>query len=196
VVAVVVLASGCGGRGASTRPAADPAVLPIPLGQGSRYRPPSLGVEAARAAPIGGARCQASAARRFGVHLELFAHRRVVRVPAGIGVAPPRQSRGAYVRGGRCRYPLSTTEPTGLIEVAAGARLSLGHFFAIWGQPLSTRRLAGFRAGARQRVAAFVDGERWRGPLGAIPLRRHAQIVLQVGGHVPPHRRYLFPPGR
>jgi hypothetical protein len=26
-----------------------------------------------------------------------------------------------------------------------------------------------------------------------IPLARHAEIVLEVGGYVPPHRAFLFP---
>jgi hypothetical protein len=44
-------------------------------------------------------------------------------------------------------------------------------------------------------VHAFVDGLPWTGDPRTIPLRRHAQIVLEVGGHVPPHVRYGFPKG-
>jgi hypothetical protein len=44
-------------------------------------------------------------------------------------------------------------------------------------------------------VAAFVDGERWRGGVSAIPLRRHTAIVLEVNGYFPPTRKYEFPPG-
>ena len=29
----------------------------------------------------------------------------------------------------------------------------------------------------------------------AIPLRRHAVIVLEIGPYVPPDDRYAFPPG-
>jgi hypothetical protein len=29
-----------------------------------------------------------------------------------------------------------------------------------------------------------------------MPLARHDQIVLEVGGYVPPHARYLFPVGQ
>jgi len=28
-----------------------------------------------------------------------------------------------------------------------------------------------------------------------VPLTRHAEIVLEVGPHVPPHSSYMFPPG-
>ena len=136
-------------------------------------------------------RCARGESRRFGAHLELFASRRVVIVASGIGVAPPRVREGAYVREGRCSYPLRTREPTGVIEVAAGGgSYTLGDLFALWGQPLGPNRLAGFRG----PVAAYVAGRRRPGDPRAIPLARHAQIVLEVGGHVPPHARYRFPP--
>jgi hypothetical protein len=50
----------------------------------------------------------------------------------------------------------------------------VGAVFRSWGQPLSATRLASFRA---------------------VPLTRHAEIVLEVGPHVPPHSSYAFPPG-
>jgi hypothetical protein len=49
-------------------------------------------------------------------------------------------------------------------------------------------------ASFRGPVTAFVAGERVAGDPAAIPLRDGAQIVLQVGGFVPPHRTFLFPP--
>ncbi|HSO98754.1 MAG TPA: hypothetical protein VLP43_07365 [Solirubrobacteraceae bacterium] len=68
--------------------------------------------------------------------------------------------------------------------------LHLGGLFALWGQPLGPRRLAGFDG----PVAAYVGARRWQGDPAGIPLDPHAQIVLESGGYVPPHPRYLFPP--
>ena len=137
-------------------------------------------------------RCARAMRSRYGVHLELFAAGRVVLVAPGIGVAPPRTRTGAYVRGGRCSYPVRTREPTGVVEVEAHATpRTLGQLFAVWGQPARAHRMAGFRG----RVRAYVAGRRWPRAPGAIPLRRHAQIVLEVGGYVRPHRTYRFPPG-
>src|SRR4051812_49883886 len=103
-------------------------------------------------------RCHRNERRRFGVHIELFAARRVMLVAPGVGVAPPRVRDGAYVRGGRCSYPLRTREPTGVVEVeATGRPKTLGDMFAVWGQPLSRRRMAGFRGQAR----ALVGGRPW-----------------------------------
>ena len=68
---------------------------PVPIGVGAAYRP-APAVLTGR--PVGGLRC-ANGGARFGVHLELFARRRVVIVPAGIGLAHG------------CTYPARTREP-------------------------------------------------------------------------------------
>ncbi len=121
----------------------------------------------------------------------------MVIVPAGIGVSGPLRRDGARVVGGRCVYPLSTSEPTGVIEVRgrAGAATTptVGELFAVWRQPLDAHRLAGFRSGPP--VAAYVGGRRWRGDPRAVPLTPHAQIVIEVGPHVEPHPAYRFAPG-
>ena len=75
------------------------------------------------------------------------------------------------------------------------AELTLGTLFSSWGEPLSRTRLASFTAAARTGVAVFVDGRPWQGAPAAVPLARHAEIVLEVGPHVPPHSSYTFPPG-
>jgi hypothetical protein len=169
-----------------------PSLVPTPIGVGALYRlaPAPARVLAGRA--TAGLRCGPDG-RRFGVHVELFANRRAVVVPAGIGVARPHTTvRGRVVPGG-CSYPLRTLAPTGVVEVSRGARLTLADVFRLWGQPLARYRLAGFRSASA--LLAFVDGRRWRGDPARIPLRRHAQIVLELGGWVPPHPRFLFPKG-
>ena len=171
---------------------------PVPAGRSAAYRLPAVSPAVARRAAISGLRCTNVTGVSYGIHLELYAHRLVLPVPAGIGVAPPQRRAGAYVRSGACTYPLRTSEPTGVVIVGraavSGARPgvpSLGTLFAVWGQPLSSSRLAGFRG----TVRAFVQGRLWRDPPARIPLTRHAEIVLEVGGAVPPHPAYLFPAG-
>jgi hypothetical protein len=100
---------------------------------------------------------------------------------------------GAYVRGGHCFYPVRTTDPTGIIHFSPHKELRLHDFFTVWGQPLGSTRLATFRARKGDRVRAYLAGRRWRGDLASIPLRRHAQIVVEIGGYLPPHRSFLFP---
>jgi hypothetical protein len=166
--------------------------IPTPIGAAPRYHPPAAPGRVLRGEPVGGLRCGADGPR-FGVHMELFAHGRVVVVPAGIGVAAPRRRIGAFVRPRGCSYALRTLGPTGVVGVRRAPRLTLARLFALWGQPLSPTRLAGFSTRRDAPVRAYVAGRRWRGRLGAIPLRRHTQIVLELGRFVPPHRSFRFP---
>ncbi|HVV59509.1 MAG TPA: hypothetical protein VHC45_14205 [Gaiellaceae bacterium] len=146
--------------------AAPPPVYPWPIGVGPRYHPTANRPEAAlRCGPLG---------TRYRVHLELFADRRVVVVPAGIG---------------GCDAPLRTTAPTGVVEVSG--RRTLGDLFAVWGRRLGRNGFLTFRG----RVAAFVNGRRATGDPRRIALRPRDEIVLEVGGYVAPHRDYLFPRG-
>jgi hypothetical protein len=118
--------------------------------------------------------------RTFRVHIELFADRKVIIVPPGIGVAKS-----------GCHYPLRTTTPTGVVDVCGTGRRTLADLFRIWGRHLSGSRLLSFR----RTVAVFVDGRRWRGKPGDVPLRRHGQIVIEAGASLAPHATYLFPKG-
>ncbi len=145
-----------------------PPVHPWPIGVGAGYHPTANRPAATLACgPLG---------TRYRVHLELFASRQVVIVPAGIG---------------GCSAPLRTTAPTGVVEVARRARRTLGDVFAVWGRKLGLDGFLTFRG----RVSAFVDGRRWTGDPRRIVLRPQAEIVLEVGGYVAPHRDYLFPRG-
>jgi hypothetical protein len=182
-------------RAVVRRPRAQRHALPrpVPAGRGRAFRLPPRGPGATRGATIAGVPCRTRVGRRVEAHLELFARGRVVPIPAGIGIAPPLRRRGAYVREGRCSYPVRTIEPTGLLELRADARLTLGELFAIWGQPLSRTRLAGFRGSATRPLRAYVEGVRWLRDPRTIRLRRHAVIVLELGPYVRPHARYVFP---
>jgi len=173
-----------------------PDYLPLTIGAGPRYRPAATSARVRAAAPIDGQSCSKRAGDRFGAHLEAFAHQHVVAIPAGIGVSPPLTlGSDARVLGGRCFYPATTTDPTGVIDVRRGARVTLGELFDIWGQALGRRVIARFRAPAGSVVVAYVDGHRFTGDPRAILLVRHERIVLEVASRVPPHRVYLFPKG-
>jgi hypothetical protein len=121
--------------------------------------------------------CTAPGGRTARVHLELFANRRVAIVPPRVGI-----------RSVRCRGRLWTSDPTGVVRFRPPARL--GELFAVWGESLTPMRLLGFRG----HVSLFVNGVRRRGDPRTLRLRDGAEIVLEVGGFVPPHRFYVFPP--
>ena len=145
-------------------------------GIGTARRLPSLGERARHGRAIGELRCAAVRRPVTAAHVELFARGHVVILPAGLGVAPPRRRAGAYVTGGRCRYPIWTTEPTGLVRLAR-RDLTLGDLFRVLGQPLSRGRMARWVAPVR----AYVGGVRRRGDPRTISLAQHAQVVVQAG---------------
>jgi hypothetical protein len=198
-VAAVALAVGVGlagcGAAATTRTSASagaggggdvpPALVreARPIGRGRRFHPPARG-------PVVGA-CRRGLGRRAGVHVEVFGADRVVLLAAGIGVRPPVRLDAGRIVAARCFGALVTVDPTGVVLVRSGARLTLADLFRSWGEPLGPRRLASFTG----RVRVYLDGR----PLAADPrqvrLAEHAEIVLEVGPYVPPHAAYRFPPG-
>jgi hypothetical protein len=161
---------------AAPPPPLPPAVHPWPIGAGPRYHPAAADAWALAGEPLGRLRCGNGAT--FAVHVELFAARRVVILPPGIGVA----------RSG-CTYPLHTSAPTGVVAVRRVGRYTLGDLFRVWGQSLGPSRLLSFHG----PVAVFIDGRRRSGDPRRLVLKRHAEIVLEVRGYVAPHSFYLFP---
>ena len=158
-----------------------------PIGTGPRFHPPATG-------PVIGP-CTRALGPRVGVHVEVFASDRVLLLPAGIGVRPPRNLLDGRITSAGCYGTLVTLDPTGLVLVRPGASLTLGTLFRSWGQPLSRARLTSFGAPEGSPVTVFVDGKRWPGSPASVPLTRHAEIVLEVGPYVPPHLSYAFPAG-
>jgi hypothetical protein len=131
--------------------------------------------------------------RTFPIHVELFANRKVVAVPAGIGVPEPFRMVLGTVEPQGCSYPIKTLTPTGIVDVATGSHLTLGDLFRVWGQPLGANQLGSFTS--RRPVRVYLAGHAVHGAASAIPLRRGEEIVLELGGYVAPHRSFLFPKG-
>ena len=181
---------GCGSSRHASSASSLPGQLVLesrPIGRGPRFHPPATG-------PVPG-RCRPQLGRRIGAHLEVFAGNRVVLVAAGIGTRPPRALFAGRIAHAGCYGDVVTLDPTGLLLIRAGARLTVATVFRAWGQPLSASRIASFAADRGQRVEVFVDGRRRAERPGDVPLTRHAEIVLEVGPYVPPHSTYTFPPG-
>jgi hypothetical protein len=181
IVLALVVAAGCGGGGTDRSdggPVPGPPIVTRPIGVGPGFRLPARSQRARRGLPIAGLACRPGPlAGPVVAHLEIFARRETLIIPQGIGIVA-----------GRCRYPLRTRSPTGLID-AGRAGLTFGDLLAVWGQPLGKRRLAGFHG----PIVAFVDGRRVRGNIADIPIGHHSEIVVEVSGYVHPHAHYVFP---
>jgi hypothetical protein len=155
----------------------DPSLIPVPVGPTRAYVPAARApAEACAPGRVQG---------RYRAHVELFAHGRAVVIPAGIGLQGPEANDLGRIERAHCRAPIRTLDPTGVIEFDR-ADLTLADLFAVWQQPYGAGELLSFRG----PTEVFVAGRRVQ---GRVPLTDQAQIVVELGGYVPPHRSFNFP---
>jgi hypothetical protein len=193
VAAIGLAAAGCGPRSSASRD--DSALRALralrrearPIGWGVRFHEPVRGEIRGPCRPRLGARIRA--------HIELFAADKVVLIPAGIGVSGPTTHLDGRITGAACYGDLVTLDPTGVVLIRPRHGLTLQALFAEWGQPLSSTRIAAFSAAPGDTVSVFVGGQRRMDSPSQVELSRHAEVVLELGPHVPPHRSFRFPPG-
>lgn len=150
--------------------------------------------------PVDGIQCQTMEQLAYHVHahLAVYAGGEPRTIPAGIGIAPPRQTETQsdgtpFVLGGACIYWLHSHTQDGIIHIespTAQQTFTLGQYFDIWGQPLSATQV-GPVSGA---LTAYVNGQRYTGNPRDIPLTPHALIQLDVGVDVAP-QPFSFPSG-
>jgi hypothetical protein len=142
---------------------------------------------------VDGIPCQTNEGVQLHIHsqLSIFVHGKLVQIPEAIGIVPiPPQS--------GCLYWIHTHDNSGVIHVESGSvsapgggPYTLGMFFDIWGEPLSSNQVGPFKG----PVTAYVNSQPYTGDLRAIPLRSHQRITLEVGQPVVPPPTYLLPPG-
>ncbi len=139
--------------------------------------------------PISGVPCSRPAEPEYHVHshLAVYVDGELRPVPAGIGMVDPRteQTRtGPKLFGPRCYYGLHLHAQDGVIhaEGPEPGRFTLGQFFDVWGQPLSSTRVGP----ARGRVTVYVDGRLTVGPPRDIVLYERQVVQINVGAAVPP----------
>jgi hypothetical protein len=123
---------------------------------------------------------------RGRAHLDIFADRRRVTVPAGIGVLST------------CSYWLRTTRDDGIVTIDSPERraFTLGDLFDIWGAPLTRTQVLAFEVGPDRPVRVVVDGRRARGDPRAVRIADGREIALVIGrapARVP--SRFAFPSG-
>jgi hypothetical protein len=128
-------------------------------------------------------------------HLAIYVNARPQTVPYGIGIGEPwdivPSNRGPFVRSGSCFSWLHTHMTDGVMHIEApiARTFTLGDFFAVWGEPLSTTQVGRFEG----QVFAYVNGVRVEGSPADITLREWDVIQLNVGANAPPPQRYFFP---
>jgi hypothetical protein len=149
---------------------------------------------------VDGIPCGATEMLTFHIHahLTIFVTGAARKVPAGIGIAPPRTVQnvpgyGSFVTGGSCFAWLHTHAADGIVHIEAPSpeTYTLGNFFDVWGEPLSSDQVGP----AHGAVTAFFNGKVWTGDPRAIPLQKHAQIQLMVGKPLVEPVQVTFPNG-
>lgn len=174
--------------GSMTAPSAfagQPGFEGVPIEAGPLLAPAST----TQTAPVHGITCGASEqlAYHIHVHLQVYVDGAPRALPGGVGIpgsAVEASSEGPVAAGGSCLYWLHTHAPDGVVHIESPTRrlYTLGDFFAVWHQPLTSAQVAG----APGQVTALVDGRRWSGAPSAIPLHPHEAIQLDVGHPTPP----------
>jgi hypothetical protein len=130
-------------------------------------------------------------------HLAVYTNGKLRIVPEGIGIVPPTQvvqtSAGPFVVAGTCFYWLHSHTADGIIHIESPTQrvYTLGNYFDIWNQPLTTTQVGS----ARGQVTAFVDGQPFNGDPRSIPLDAHSVIQLDVGSASPGPQPFTFPAG-
>lgn len=127
----------------------------------------------------------------YHAHVTLVENGRIVPIPAGVGV-----TRG-------CRFWLHTNSADGVVHVEAPAlaarrEFTVGDFFGVWGQPLTSRQVAGMKLGRGEQLKVWADGRPFTGEVAKLALGPNDQVVLEVGSLFvsPPRFDWTSPPAR
>jgi hypothetical protein len=175
VIAVVAIGIGLlvasrGSKSSSSGPTSSSAQVLAPAGQPTGQ-------------PIDAVECNVGEQLAFHIHahLALFVDGAERAVPAFVGFYD-----------NQCLYWLHSHDSSGIIHMEAPRNTSftLGQWFDIWGQPLSSTQVGP----AGGTVTSYVNGQRFSGDPRTIPLTAHAVIQLNVGNDVAP-KSYQFPEG-
>jgi hypothetical protein len=148
---------------------------------------------------VDGITCQQNEQVLFHIHahLTIFVDGKQRLIPYGIGIAPPLRgdntTAGAFVTSGGCFSWLHTHANDGIIHIESPIQrtYTLGNFFDVWSQPLSSDQVGP----AHGQVTAFVNGQLYVGNPRDIPLLRQAQIQLDVGTPIVAPQSIVFPQG-
>jgi hypothetical protein len=131
-------------------------------------------------------------AEHYHVHVSLFVNGQQQAMPLGVGIDNAVVVGDSLAIAGTCFYWLHAHDRTGIIHVEpaeTGHTFTLGEYFDIWGEPLTSSNVAGNQGD----VTVYIDGARYLGDPRAIVLAAHQQITLEVGTRVAPPV-YAFPP--
>ncbi len=172
-------------RSPSTRPAASQGTWGLPA-----YALSEIG--SAGLIPI-----LATLVRHDHTHVDLIVNGRHVTIPAGVGMAEPKDTGPcpkSSSRVGDCttghvyvaqvaNSPIHTHSTSGIIHIESDRKggFTLGQFFDEWGVRLTSRCVGGYCARGVRQLRVYVNGKRVANPR-AVPLLNRQEIAVVYGG--------------
>ena len=127
--------------------------------------------------PVANIKCDAGEqlAVHYHAHVTILYKGQPVYVPAQTGII-----------GSSCFYWMHTHSTSGIIHIeapkdSASRQFTVGDFFQIWNQPLTSRQVATFSIGRGEQVKTWVDGKPYTGDPAKVVLKSHTQVVIEVG---------------
>jgi hypothetical protein len=129
-------------------------------------------------------------------HLTIYINGVQKNLPYGVGIIPPytldTSSGSPFVSGGSAYYYLHTHDETGIIHIESPNShiYTLGNFFDVWKQPLTTGQVGPDKG----TLTVYVDGKVFTGNPATITLTNHKDIQLDIGTNVP-FKSFTWPQG-
>jgi hypothetical protein len=129
-------------------------------------------------------------------HLTIYVNGVQKLLPYGVGIIPPysldTSSGSPFVSGGSAYYYLHTHDETGIIHIESPNShiYTLGNFFDVWKQPLSSTQVGPDKG----KVTVYVNGKVYTGDPTGITLSEFKNIQLDVGTNVP-FKNFTWPSG-
>jgi hypothetical protein len=163
---------------------------------------PTLGTVASslKGAPVDGVSCrtQKTEVVKYHIHIyvSIYINGHQERLPAGIGITSPALVEhyptgilydvGLY----NCLYWIHTHSSDDVVHVEAPAKgsFTLGQFFDIWNQTLSSSQVGP----AKGNVIVFENGRQFTGDPRAVPLLPHGVIQIDVGSPAVPFQSFTY----
>jgi hypothetical protein len=181
VIVIVALGGGTGAAGPTATTFAAPTDRPglTSLDVGPT---PTIG---GTAPEISGIECDVNEFTTYHAHahLNIRIDGQLYLPPANVGILPT------------CLYWLHTHQGQGVIHIEAPARttFTLGQFFDVWGQSLSSTQVLDATVGQGRSLFMFIDGRSYDDDPRAIELGNLVSIELQVGPEQLNPLPYTFP---
>ncbi|MBC5827070.1 MAG: hypothetical protein GIW99_05235 [Candidatus Eremiobacteraeota bacterium] len=191
------LAACGGGGGGATVPAPGPSPSPTPIQLtagmvlGQSAFPEGDTSSGGHGNVIDGIACAAAVGGyHIHSHISLFRNGTQIALPLAIGIPNP-QIQNGFVTNGSCFYQLHAHDASGIVHVEAQrpSAFTVGQFFDIWGEQLSSSNVAGFSG----PVVVYVNGTQYGGDPRAIVFAERQEVTLEVGSPTVAPPRYIFP---